>query len=217
VGYTPDLVVGVWVGNTDNSAMKGVTGVTGAAPIWHEIIEKASEGTPVKDFARPAGVIEAEICLDGGHAPSASCPANRRAKEVFKAGQGPLPADENVENAARANDPNLVNVQSSPQGQTQSQIIISQPADGSSVARGVLSIRGTVNPPGFQSYQVEWGDGDNPGKWKWISGPHLSPVVDNQITQWGIENTPAGRYTLRVTASTTSGTLVGYSHFDIAP
>jgi 1A family penicillin-binding protein len=217
VGYTPDLVVGVWVGNTDNSEMEGVTGVTGAAPIWHEIIEKATEGTPVKDFTRPSGIIEAEICLDGGHAPSASCPANRRAKELFKQGQGPLPADENVERAARENNPDLTNATPAPQVQTQSQIIISQPADGGSVSRGVLSIRGTVNPPGFQSYQVEWGDGDNPGEWKWISGPHLSAVVDNQITQWGIENMPAGRYTIRVTASTSSGTLIGYSHFDIAP
>ena len=217
VGYTPDLVVGVWVGNTDNSEMEGVTGVTGAAPIWHEIIEKATEGSPVKDFTRPSGIIEAEICLDGGHAPSASCPANRRAKELFKQGQGPLPADENVERAARENNPDLTNATPAPQAQTQSQIIISQPAEGSSVARGLLSIRGTVNPPGFQSYQVEWGDGDNPGEWKWISGPHLSAVVDNQITQWGIENMPAGRYTIRVTTSTSSGTLIGYSHFDIAP
>ncbi len=216
VGYTPDLVVGVWVGNTDNSEMEGVTGVTGAAPIWHEIIEKVTEGTPVKDFTRPSGIIEAEICLDGGHAPSASCPADRRAKEVFKSGQGPLPADENVERAARENNPDLTNAPPAP-AQTQSLIIISQPAEGSSVGRGVLSIRGTVNPPGFQSYQVEWGDGDNPGEWKWISGPHLSSVADNQITQWGIENMPAGRYTIRVTVATTSGTLVGYSHFNIAP
>jgi penicillin-binding protein 1C len=217
VGYTPDLVVGVWVGNTDNSEMQGVTGVTGAAPIWHEIIEKASEGTPEKDFTRPAGVIEAEICLDGGHAPSASCPADRRAKELFKEGQGPLPADENVERAARENNPDLTNATPTPQAQTQSQIIISQPAEGGTVSRGVLAILGTVNPPGFQSYQVEWGEGDSPGEWKWISGPHLSAVVNNQITQWGIENMPAGRYTLRVTAFTAGGTLVGYSHFNIAP
>ena len=217
VGYTPDLVVGVWVGNTDNSEMQGVTGVTGAAPIWREIIEKATEGTPVKDFTRPAGIIEAEICLDGGHAPSASCPADRRRKELFKSGQGPLPADENVERAARENNPDLANGPTTSPSQTQSQITISQPADGTSVTRGLLSIRGTVNPPGFQSYQVEWGDGDNPGQWKWISGPHLSAVVDNQLTQWGIEGLSPGRYTIRVTVTTSSGKLVGYSHFDVAP
>ena len=213
VGYTPDLVVGVWVGNTDNSPMQGVSGITGAAPIWHQIIEKVTEGTPVKGFTRPPGIIEAEICTYGGHTPSPACPPNHRRKEVFKSGQGPLPPDENVERAAQAGDPNLVNAPPT----TQSQIVISQPANGSSVPRGVLSIRGTVNPPGLQSYQVEWGDGDSPSQWKWISGPHLSPVTDNQLTQWSIDGLSPGRYTIRVTALTSSGPQVGYTHFDVAP
>jgi hypothetical protein len=74
-----------------------------------------------------------------------------------------------------------------------------------------------VNPAGFQSYQVEWGDGDNPGEWKWISGPHLSPINNDQLTQWGIEGLSPGRYTIRVTASTSNGPIIGYSHFDVAP
>jgi penicillin-binding protein 1C len=218
VGYTPDMVVGVWVGNTDNSEMKGVTGITGAAPIWRQIIDKANEGAPAKNFTRPAGVIEAEICTDGGHAPSASCPSDHRRREVFKADQGPLPPDEKVENATRAGDPNLVNAPApAPQANTSNDILISQPANGSSSGRGMVSIRGTVNPVGFQSYQVEYGEGDNPGQWKWISGPHLSAVVNDQLTQWGTDGLPAGRYTLRVTAKTSSGDLVGYSRFDIAP
>ncbi len=215
VGYTPDLVVGVWVGNTDNSSMQGVTGVTGAAPIWHDIIEKASEGTPVKNFTRPPGIIEVEICTDGGHIPTPDCPANHRRKEVFKAGQGPLPPDAAVERAVQAKDQNLLN---QPVSAQQGDISISQPSDGSTLTRGLLSIRGTVNPPGFISYQVEWGEGDNPSQWKWISGPHLSPVVNDQLTQWGIEGlSPGRRYTIRVTATTSSGKLVGYTRFSVAP
>jgi membrane peptidoglycan carboxypeptidase len=43
MGYTPDVVVGVWTGNADNSAMAANTiGITGAAPIWHSIIEYVS-------------------------------------------------------------------------------------------------------------------------------------------------------------------------------
>ncbi|NDJ52399.1 MAG: PBP1A family penicillin-binding protein [Chloroflexi bacterium] len=39
IGYTPHIVVGVWAGNTDNSPMAdGVSGLTGAAPIWNEVI-----------------------------------------------------------------------------------------------------------------------------------------------------------------------------------
>ncbi len=39
IGYTPDVVVGVWTGNADNSPMINSIGITGAAPIWHSIIE----------------------------------------------------------------------------------------------------------------------------------------------------------------------------------
>lgn len=42
LGYTPDVVVGVWSGNADDSPMVNSIGVTGAAPIWHSIIEYIS-------------------------------------------------------------------------------------------------------------------------------------------------------------------------------
>jgi membrane peptidoglycan carboxypeptidase len=43
MGYTPNIVVGVWSGNADNSPLSNNSvGVTGAAPIWHSIIERAS-------------------------------------------------------------------------------------------------------------------------------------------------------------------------------
>jgi membrane carboxypeptidase/penicillin-binding protein PbpC len=42
IGYTPDVVVGVWTGNADNSPMVNSIGITGAAPIWHSIIEYVS-------------------------------------------------------------------------------------------------------------------------------------------------------------------------------
>ncbi len=40
-GYRPDLVTAVWIGNNDSSAMVDITGITGAAPIWHRIVESA--------------------------------------------------------------------------------------------------------------------------------------------------------------------------------
>src|SRR5207253_840981 len=41
VGYTPELVTGVWVGNTDNTPMKDVLGVAGAGQIWHSFMAAA--------------------------------------------------------------------------------------------------------------------------------------------------------------------------------
>ncbi|GCE04095.1 transglycosylase domain-containing protein [Dictyobacter aurantiacus] len=40
IGYTPDVVVGVWVGNANNEKMRDVIGITGAGPIWHSVMER---------------------------------------------------------------------------------------------------------------------------------------------------------------------------------
>src|SRR5574341_103372 len=40
IGYTPNLVVGVWVGNADNSSMINISGVSGAGPIWHQFMRR---------------------------------------------------------------------------------------------------------------------------------------------------------------------------------
>jgi membrane peptidoglycan carboxypeptidase len=64
VGYTPQIVTGVWVGNADRSAMRNVIGVTGAAPIWHNFMEKAFKTLrlPPQPFARPKNVILTNQC-----------------------------------------------------------------------------------------------------------------------------------------------------------
>jgi membrane carboxypeptidase/penicillin-binding protein len=87
VGYTPDLVVGVWVGNADNSPMVDVSGIDGAAPIWHSLMEEALKGQPGRAFAQPPGMVQVEICADSGVLPSAYCLHRRR--EWFIAGHEP--------------------------------------------------------------------------------------------------------------------------------
>ncbi len=46
VGYAPGLVAGVWVGNDNNSPMKGVTGGSVPAHIWHDFMTRALSGAP---------------------------------------------------------------------------------------------------------------------------------------------------------------------------
>jgi 1A family penicillin-binding protein len=69
VGYTPDLVVGVWAGNADNQPMRHVSGVTGAAPIWHDIMEELLKGRPVHPFRQPEGLVRRTVCADSGLLP----------------------------------------------------------------------------------------------------------------------------------------------------
>ncbi|MGB9707032.1 MAG: penicillin-binding protein, partial [Microgenomates group bacterium] len=62
IGWTPQVVVGVWVGNNDNSPMKQlVSGVAGAAPIWRRIIQLALADKPAVDFPVPEGIVTAEV------------------------------------------------------------------------------------------------------------------------------------------------------------
>ncbi|MFN2169564.1 MAG: transglycosylase domain-containing protein, partial [Anaerolineae bacterium] len=90
IGYTPELATGVWVGNADNTEMVKVTGSGGAAPIWHNFMEKALGDQPASQFPRPDGIEEIEISADSGSLPSAASPPDRRRTEIFATGQGPL-------------------------------------------------------------------------------------------------------------------------------
>ncbi len=59
-GYTPKYVVGAWAGNFDNSPMNQAitSGVTGATPIWHDIMTNLLNGIPDEEFTRPEGIVE---------------------------------------------------------------------------------------------------------------------------------------------------------------
>ena len=73
IGYTPNLLVGVWVGNSNYQAMHNVTGLTGAAPIWHEAMRSILEGQPHKEFLQPDGLIKVEVCDLSGLIPTSAC------------------------------------------------------------------------------------------------------------------------------------------------
>lgn len=75
VGYTAEVTVGVWVGNFDFSRMRDVSGVSGAGPVFHRIMEQAHRRYP-SSFPPPSpGVVRVRIdqrngllCEDGPHA-----------------------------------------------------------------------------------------------------------------------------------------------------
>lgn len=70
IGYTPSFVTSVWVGNNDNTPLRGVTsGITGAAPIWNDIMTALLEGTEPEELKQPESVVGANICSDSGLRP----------------------------------------------------------------------------------------------------------------------------------------------------
>ena len=79
IGFTPQILVAVWVGNNDNTPMNRslVSGVTGAAPMWNKLMKKALEGKPDLWPKQPEGVIGKQICtISGLLPPNGEEPAN---------------------------------------------------------------------------------------------------------------------------------------------
>ncbi|MBN1955091.1 MAG: penicillin-binding protein 1C [Anaerolineae bacterium] len=92
VGYTPQLAVGVWVGNADGRSMVHVSGVEGAGPIWHDVMEAALRGQPVLAFAEPQGLERQAVCVPSGLLPTPYCLRTR--SELFIAGTAPTRPDD---------------------------------------------------------------------------------------------------------------------------
>jgi penicillin-binding protein 1C len=87
VGYTPSYVVGVWVGNNDNSPMSKVaSGITGAAPIWNRIMSIVLKGKPDEQPQKPDDVIAVQVDAYGGGLPVSGKPTR---SEYFIKGTEP--------------------------------------------------------------------------------------------------------------------------------
>ena len=97
VGYSTRRLVGVWVGNADNSPMVDVSGVDGAGPIWHDLMLLAHNAPPPA-FTRPDKIVEAEICAASGMLPTPECPRTRW--ERFLAGTQPSQQDNQFQRLA---------------------------------------------------------------------------------------------------------------------
>ncbi|RPJ00207.1 MAG: hypothetical protein EHM39_05230, partial [Chloroflexi bacterium] len=84
VGYTPQIVTGVWMGNNNNHSMNDVTGESGAAVVWHAIMEyvHTRDSLPVQDWPQPASVVERVVCQTSGLLPTRYCP---QVRELFLA------------------------------------------------------------------------------------------------------------------------------------
>jgi penicillin-binding protein 1B len=92
VGYTPDLVVGVWVGE-DGGMPLGLTGAQAALPIWATVMQAAVRRSPPSAFRPPAGVVFANVDRETGQLASFWCPADGPViQEAFVSGTEPRAA-----------------------------------------------------------------------------------------------------------------------------
>jgi penicillin-binding protein 1A len=115
VGFTPELLVGIWVGFDADRSLGELTGGRAATPIWTTFMRRALEGRPVREFAQPEGVTLVRVDAQTG--PLAGAGRSSR-MEAFVTGteptrSAPHPAapepvpvvDSGIENAPAAGHP----------------------------------------------------------------------------------------------------------------
>ena len=88
IGYTPQMVTGIWVGyDQPRPGGRGFTGGAVAAPIWGSFMRSALTGRPAADFPRPDNVVTVTIDPASGYPATPDCPEKR--EEEYIAGTEP--------------------------------------------------------------------------------------------------------------------------------
>ncbi len=94
LAYNPTFTVGVWVGNFDNSPMRGVSGVTGAAPLLRDIFSWLHAHHPSPWFPQPPSIVQVDIDpLTGLPRPQALAARRPLATELFRRDLAPSAPD----------------------------------------------------------------------------------------------------------------------------
>ncbi|MFN8481717.1 MAG: transglycosylase domain-containing protein [Anaerolineae bacterium] len=190
LGYTPYMTVGVWAGNSDNSPMIKSSGVTGAAPIWHDFFEaifaspellevlRPAPGAPLKQtFDRPADVVDASICAVG---PTCA----KQIKELFIKGTEPKTPSEGWQSVKAIAVETTTQTEKGPEKKT---LMCAAPAE---MTTGVTQVNLPVMPkdPEEAKQVSAWLQSSN-----WPSGT-LQPCTDQwlALAQAGVDpNNPA--------------------------
>lgn len=89
IGFTPKTLTLTWLGFDDN-APAGLSGGTGAVPIWTRFMQAVTTGQPNAEFPSPDGIVMQEIDETSGGQAVPTCPKGSVVVEAFKAGMQPM-------------------------------------------------------------------------------------------------------------------------------
>ena len=91
VGYTPQLVIGVWIGRV--SAPENAPPLSPQLPaaLWHALMQNAHQQLPAENWIVPSGITTRDVCDPSGMLPSPYCPTV--VSEIFLSGTEPLQVD----------------------------------------------------------------------------------------------------------------------------
>jgi membrane peptidoglycan carboxypeptidase len=87
----PALAVGVWMGNSDNSATGGIFSLEAPTPLWQNFLTEVTKGTPIADFKEPPGIVHATVDAYSGLLPGPY--TTKTIDEIFIPGTVPKQVD----------------------------------------------------------------------------------------------------------------------------
>src|SRR5437660_4717474 len=103
IGFVPQRLTAIWMGNSDNSEMRGISSALGPGVLWRDYMKTVVNQLPPDWYARPEGIVDKVVCVNpslyGGNGsgllPGPSCPAGFRFTEHFVQGTEPTTDDRN--------------------------------------------------------------------------------------------------------------------------
>ncbi|MDA8337032.1 MAG: transglycosylase domain-containing protein [Peptococcaceae bacterium] len=142
IGYTPQMVTGVWTGYSNRlpKPPSGFYGATYSGPIWHDIMTAALAPRPVEHFTRPPGIVTEDVSIRSGLLPGPYCPPQDIKAGLFIQGTQPTTHGEvHVPAVVSSQNPRLLWAPGSP-GTPETRIFWRRPSH-------LLTIPAGIPPP----------------------------------------------------------------------
>ena len=101
IGFTPTRLTAIWMGNSDNSEMRGISSALGPGVLWRDYMKTVVGALPPDWYPRPSGIVDKVVCVNpslyggngSGELPGPNCPAGFRFTEHFVEGTEPRTND----------------------------------------------------------------------------------------------------------------------------
>jgi membrane peptidoglycan carboxypeptidase len=103
IGWVPQRLTAIWMGNSDNSEMRGISSALGPGILWRDYMKTVVDSLPVEWYPRPEGIVDKVVCVNpskfggtgSGLLPGPNCPSTFRWTEQYVQGTEPTTDDRN--------------------------------------------------------------------------------------------------------------------------
>jgi len=177
VGYTPQLVIGVWMGRVSAPETALPLSPQLPAALWHALMQNAHQELPTESWQIPSGITTLEVCDPSGMLPSPYCPTV--VSEIFLSGTEPMQVD-NLYQVVKVNrETGLLATIYTPSELVEEKIFLQIPREATTWAHQA----GIPIPP--DSYDVFTSNVQNDQNAK-IQSPGMFSVVGGDVSITGI-------------------------------